>query len=181
ADQENGHIVLFEQKDDGAWQAGDTITLRGFRFDDLRTGGQGEASKELLAVGDAGFAVVRLSGSRAKLAEVASWRPEEIQELPHELGTGDLNSDGLTDIVALDAGTQTARILALSEARRLLPATSFEIFESRIFSGGEPRNFEPREVQIVDVTGDGRDDLILLAHDRVLLYPQDRPDADSGE
>ena len=92
-------------------------------------------------MGDAGFAVVRLSGSRAKLAEVGSWRPEVIQELPHELGSGDLNSDGLTDIVVLDAGTQTARILALSEARRILPATSFEIFESRIFSGGEPRNF----------------------------------------
>jgi hypothetical protein len=175
ADQENGHIVLFERDDAGAWKAGDTITLRGFRFDDLRTGGKDAANKELLAVGDAGFAVVRLSGTRAKLAEVASWRPEEIQELPHELGSGDLNSDGLTDIVVLDAGTQTARILALSEAKRILPATSFEIFESRIFSGGEPRNFEPREVQIVDLTGDGRDDLVLLAHDRVLLYPQDSP------
>lgn len=180
ADQENGHIVLFEQDETGAWKAGDTITLRGFRFDDLRTAKLGDSKRELLAVGDAGFAVVRLSGSRAKLAEVGSWRPEVIQELPHELGSGDLNSDGLTDIVVLDAGTQTARILALSEARRILPATSFEIFESRIFSGGEPRNFEPREVQVVDLTGDGRDDLVLLAHDRVLLYPQDSPDTASG-
>jgi hypothetical protein len=181
ADQENGHIVLFERDDAGEWKAGDTITLRGFRFDDLRTGGKDDANKELLAVGDAGFAVVRLSGSRAKLAEVGSWRPEEIQELPHELGSGDLNSDGLTDIVVLDAGTQTARILALSEAKRILPATSFEIFESRIFSGGEPRNFEPREVQIVDLTGDGRDDLVLLAHDRVLLYPQDSPETPASQ
>jgi len=176
ADQENGHIVLFERDESGTWNAGDTITLRGFRFDDLRTSGREGWNKELLAIGDAGFAVVRLSGTRPKLAEVASWRPEEVQELPHELGSGDLNADGLTDIVVLDAGTQTARILALSEARRILPATSFEIFESRIFSGGEPRNFEPREVQVVDLTGDGRDDLVLLAHDRVLLYPQDGPE-----
>jgi hypothetical protein len=30
-----------------------------------------------------------------------------------------------------------------------------------------------RESLIADVTGDGRKDLILLSHDRVLLYPQD--------
>ena len=31
---------------------------------------------------------------------------------------------------------------------------------------------------IADVSGDGRPDLILLCHDRVLVYPQDGPGAD---
>ena len=49
---------------------------------------------------------------------------------------------------------------------------NFKIFESKIFSGGEPREYEPREVLIADVTGDGAEDLVLVAHDRILLYPQ---------
>jgi hypothetical protein len=35
------------------------------------------------------------------------------------------------------------------------------------------RGLQPREGLIVDVTGDGRADLLLLCHDRLLVYPQD--------
>jgi len=31
---------------------------------------------------------------------------------------------------------------------------------------------EPREALVADVTGDGRNDLIILVHDRILVYPQ---------
>ena len=177
ADRENGQIVIFERNaENGSWQSGEVITVRGFRFDDLRAGNSGPNNEELLAIGDNGFAVVRLAGNKFLLSEVTSWRPEDPRELPHEFGTGDINNDEMMDLVVLDAGLQSARILSLSEARKLMPALAFEVFESRIFSGGEPRDFEPREVILSDVTGDGREDLVLLAHDRVLLYPQDAPE-----
>ena len=176
ADRENGRIVIFE-RDGENWTAGETITLRGFRFDDLRSGQAGD-TEELLAIGSDGFATVRLGGERTILNEVSSWRPEDPREVPHEFGVGDINSDGLVDIVSLDAGRQSARILGISEARQVLPATAFEVFESRIFSGGEPREFEPRQALVVDVTGDDREDLVLLAHDRILIYPQDAPKAE---
>ena len=160
ADRENGHIVIFERQESGSWVATETITLRGFRFDDLRAGASAPGNEELLAIGDDGFALVRLTGNRYLLSEVTSWRPEDPRELPHELGVGDINADGMVDIVVLDAGLQSARILGLSEELRLLPALSFEVFESRIFSGGEPRDFEPREVLLSDLTGDERNDLV---------------------
>jgi hypothetical protein len=31
---------------------------------------------------------------------------------------------------------------------------------------------EPREAVVSDFTGDGKDDIAILVHDRVLLYPQ---------
>ena len=63
-------------------------------------------------------------------------------------------------------------IFTISESGRLLYATGFQVFESKIFSGGEPREYEPSQAIIADVTGDGAQDLILVAHDRVLIYPQ---------
>ena len=32
---------------------------------------------------------------------------------------------------------------------------------------------EPREAVVADVTGDGKNDLIVLVHDRILVYPQE--------
>ena len=36
-----------------------------------------------------------------------------------------------------------------------------------------PPDGEPREVVVGDVTGDGLSDVVLLVHDRVLVYPQE--------
>jgi hypothetical protein len=175
ADRENSQLILFERlPGDGArWKQTDVLTVSGFKFNDLRAGAfSGDGTVDLLAIGDEGFAVVRLAGERLDLVEVAAWRSEEQRRVHHEIVTGDVNSDGFTDLVLLDAGEQMAEVLTISESGRLLYGTGFKIFESKMFSGGEPREFEPSMGVVADVTGDGADDLLLLAHDRVLLYPQ---------
>ena len=81
------------------------------------------------------------------------------------------------DVLVLDAGEQSLGVLSFSEAGRLLPITRFKVFESRLFQGGEPREYEPSMAIVADLTGDGADDVVLLCHDRVLLYPQTRKPA----
>jgi len=126
----------------------------------------------VLLVGDDGFAVARLDGGRLALEDVASHRPDRLQQVDHELIAGDVNGDGFVDLVTLDAGEQSLGILSFSEAGRLVPMTRFKVFETRLFQAGEPREFEPSMGLVGDLTGDGAPDLILLCHDRVLLYPQ---------
>jgi hypothetical protein len=155
------------------WRATESINVKGIEFDAIHAGALcGDGHENILAIGKEGFGVIRLAGRRAALREVSSWRTDEDQRRPHELATGDVNGDGFTDVISLDAGEQMCEILTISEARRLLYAISFQVFESKIFSGGEPREYEPSAAIVADVTGDGADDLVLLAHDRVLLYPQ---------
>lgn len=178
-DAENGKLLFFERdaaatgSDAKVWKQIDAVEIPGFKFNRLHSGHfAGDTQDNVLLIGDEGFAVVRLAGDRVNMAEVATYRSDDPRRVHHELISGDLNSDGFTDVVMLDAGQQMAEILTFSEAERLLLANQFEVFESRLFSGGEPREFEPSMGWIADVTGDSKGDLILLAHDRILLYPQ---------
>lgn len=173
ADRENSALLVFSRDPQGRWSQTDTLIVSGFRFNALRAGAfSGDGREDVIALGDDGFAVVRLEGTRLRLDELAAWRSESPRRMHHELVVGDVNADGRVDIVAIDAAEQMADILTFSDALRLLYATGFKIFESRMFSGGEPREFEPSMGAIVDLTGDGANDLLFLSHDRILLYPQ---------
>ena len=63
-------------------------------------------------------------------------------------------------------------IFSFTAAGRMLYAMGFKIFESKIFSGGEPREWQPSQVIINDFTDDSLNDVLLLTHDRLLLYTQ---------
>ena len=132
----------------------------------------GDGNDGLLAVGDDAFALVRLGGERIVLDTVGTWTSDDPRQTPHEMIPGDLNGDGRTEVAVLDGGEQMCNILTFSDAQRLLYALGFKVFETRLFSGGDRQEFEPSMGEIVDVTGDGLADLVLLAHDRLLIYPQ---------
>jgi hypothetical protein len=184
ADKDNGRLLVMaavpqKSAKEGdaplppAWQQVESLKIRGFPFSEIYAGSfTADSEPDILAVGDDGFAIVRLGGDRVSLKQFASWRSDEERRVDHELTAGDINSDGFTDLVCLDAGEQMCEILAFSEAKQLLYATAFKVFESKIFSGGEPREYEPSDAIIADITGDSLNDLVLLCHDRVLIYPQ---------
>jgi len=54
-----------------------------------------------------------------------------------------------------------------------VPADRWQVFEQHTFRGSSDSMPEPREALIADVTGDGKNDLIVLVHDRILVYPQE--------
>jgi hypothetical protein len=52
----------------------------------------------------------------------------------------------------------------------------FRIFEQKSYRNAKARSkvsVEPRELTVADVTGDGRNDLVTVIHDRIIIYPQD--------
>ena len=175
-DRENNELAVFTRAASGGtgtWSQGDEHAVTGFKFGAVRAGAfNGSDSRGIMLVGDDGFAIAQLDGRRLALEERANYRGDRVQEVDHEISSGDVNGDGFLDLVVLDAGEQSMAVLSFSETGRLVPITRFKVFESRLFQGGEPREFEPSMAMVVDVTGDGADDVVLLCHDRMLLYPQ---------
>jgi hypothetical protein len=173
ADGENDRLVIIEQDSSSKWIEADSLFVRGFDFGPIFTADfTSDGITDMLAIGDAGFAVVQLAGERITLQEVQSWRSDRERMVEHELAVADVNSDGFADMVALDAGEQMLEIFTFTEGGKMLYATEFKIFETRIFSSGEPSEYQPSQVFISDLTGDGANDIVLLTHDRLLIYPQ---------
>lgn len=84
---------------------------------------------------------------------------------------GDLNHDGVRDVAVLDTRKATVEILTTTPTGALVRATSFQVFQGKRFSDAPDSAIDPREAVIGDVTGDGHPDLVLIAHDRLLVYP----------
>lgn len=116
---------------------------------------------------------------------------------------GDLSGDGRAEVIAIDPGNNVVEVLAVrarapvagaSTGRTrfasrptttwaLDPVLHFTVFDQNSHTSGGRRggSGEPREVLLADVTGDARTDLILLVHDRLLIYPQTTaPEATAG-
>jgi hypothetical protein len=91
----------------------------------------------------------------------------------HDVVSGDLNQDGRKDLVFLETAKNYLDLVIYDQSRKLVPANRWQVFEERTFRSRRGDQPEPREALIVDVTGDGKNDLVVVVHDRILVYPQE--------
>jgi hypothetical protein len=130
--------------------------------------------EDLVVLGSQQFGVLYCGVAQASLKEVASFESPRDKAFPADVVIGDINGDGQTDLTVIDTSIDGLAIVAWDDRNGLREATHFRVFEEkRLVSQSENRGTQPREVIVADVTGDGRSDLLLLCHDRLLLYPQD--------
>lgn len=133
----------------------------------------GDRRDDLALLGGKHLALLYSSGTTAHLRELAAFETPLEKTFLSDVTVGDLNGDGRPDVVLTDTRSHYLEILDYRPPSALRHATYFKLFEEKSLTAGEAPSGEPREVLIADVTGDGRDDLLVLAHDRLLLYPQD--------
>jgi hypothetical protein len=150
------------------------IELGSFPYEALRVIDlNGDGRDDLLLIGRGRFAVVYAGQSVPTMTELATYESKLKKTFFSDVVAGDLNGDGKPDLAMTDTESHYVEILYLDAKHQPHHAFHFKVFEEKSFEGGREGGTEPRESVIADVTGDGRADLILLSHDRVLVYPQD--------
>lgn len=183
-DDEDNEIVLIDigirklrilKRDSGIYRPWKEVDLGTAGFDSAHVADlNGDKQDDLLLFGSQQFAVLYSGGLNVKIEEVATYESEREDAYAADVIAGDLNGDGAVDLAVIDTSVDGVEILNLSTDSGLNTATHFRVFEEkRLVSKAKSRGTEPREGLIVDVTGDGRNDLVLLCHDRLIVYPQD--------
>jgi hypothetical protein len=90
----------------------------------------------------------------------------------NDVVAGDLTGSGRKDLVFLETAKNNLDIVSFDSHHKLVPAIRWQVFEEHTFRGAANALPEPREALVTDVTGDKKNDLVVLVHDRILVYPR---------
>ncbi len=173
-DAERKALSLCERDAAGVWQVVRNIDLPIADFKSLQPislGGAGLNGVSFLGLN--AVAWQPLTGQSWELAELDGYETPIKNAYLNDVVSGDLNNDGRKDLVFLETGRNYLDLVIFSAEHKLVPANRWQVFEERTFRSQRNSLPEPREAAVADVTGDKKNDLIVVVHDRVLVYPQE--------
>lgn len=173
-DAERKQLTLVERDSKGVWQVVRNLDLPVSDFATLQSVALGGTAPN--TVGFLGLNTVAwmpMHGDVWDLTELDSYETPIKDGHLGDVTSGDLNNDGRKDLVFLETAKNYLDLVLFSKDHKLVPANRWQVFEERTFRNRRDDLPEPREAAVADVTGDGKNDLIVLVHDRILVYPQE--------
>ena len=167
-------LTLCERDPAGVWQVVRNIQLPVADFNGLQPISLGGTNQNAVAfLGLNAVAWMPLSGDVWDLNELDSYETPIKDGRLNDVVSGDLNQDGRKDLVFLETARNYLDLVIFDANHKLTPANRWQVFEERTFRSRRSDLPEPREAAVADVTGHGKNDLIVLVHDRILVYPQE--------
>jgi hypothetical protein len=173
-DVERKALTLCERDRAGVWQVVRNVPLPVSDFTSLQPIALGVGKTNTIAfLGLNAVACLPLDGQVWDLTELDGYETPIKDGHLSDVVTGDLDNDGRKDLVFLETARNYLDLVIFDAHHKLVPANRWQVFEERTFRGRRSDFPEPREAVVADVTGDGKNDLIVLVHDRILVYPQE--------
>ena len=173
-DAERKALTLCERDSAGVWQVVRNLSLPISDFTSLQPLALGSAKPNSVAL--MGMNVIAwqpLEGQAWELKELDGYETPIKDGHLNDVVSGDLDNDGRKDLVFLETARNYLDLVIFDTNHKLVPANRWQVFEERTFRNRRSDMPEPREAVVADMTGDGKNDLVVLVHDRILLYPQE--------
>jgi hypothetical protein len=173
-DAERKAVTLSERDTNGVWQVVRNLPLPFTEFTELQSVALGNKTANSIAfLGVNAVGWVSFQGSAWDFVELDGYETSIKDGRLNDVVSGDLNQDGRKDLVFLETAKNNLDVVIFDRNGQLVPANHWQVFEERTFRGRRGDQAEPREAVIVDVTGDKKNDLVVVVHDRILVYPQE--------
>lgn len=173
-DAERKALSLCERDASGVFRCVRNLPLPIAEFASLQPVALGGAAPNAVAlVGLNAVAWLPLFGEAWELQELDSYETPIQDGHLTDAVAGDLNNDGRKDLVFLETARNYLDLVMFDAGHKLVPANRWQVFEERTFRNRRSDMPEPREALVADMTGGGKNDLVVLVHDRILLYPQE--------
>ena len=173
-DAERKALTLSERDSNGVWQVVRNLPLPFTDFTALEPVALGGTRPQSVAfLGLNSVAWLALRGDTWDIVALDGYETPIKDGRLNDSVAGDLNQDGRKDLVFLETAKHYLDLVIFDKSDHFVPANRWQVFEERTFRGRTSDQLEPREALIVDVTGNGKNDLVVLVHDRLLVYPQE--------
>ena len=170
-DAEHKQLTLSERDTNGVWQVVKNIDLPVSGFTDLKSVKLG--TDAVAFTGQNSVAWLSLAGNVWDLTKLDDYDTPITDGYLNDLIAGDLTSSGRKQLVFMETAKNYIDLVLFDKNRKLVPGDRWQVFEQHTFRGAQNAMPEPRECAVADVTGDKKNDLIVLVHDRLLVYPQE--------
>jgi FG-GAP-like repeat len=174
-DADSKALTLCERDAAGVWQVKRNLPLPVTEFSRIGSValGGGSQPNAVTFLGLNSVAWMPLTGDVWEFTTLDSYETPIKDGFLTDVISGDLDNDGRKDLVFLETAKNYLDLVIFDAGHKLVPADRWQVFEQRTYHGRTGEMAEPREALVVDLTGDGKNDLAVIVHDRVLVYPQE--------
>ena len=172
-DAEHKQLTLCERDTNGVWRVARNVELPVSDFSGLQSVALGGTNVQSVAfLGQNAVAWMPLAGDVWNFTELDGYDTPIKDGYLNDVIAGDLTGTGRKDLVFLETAKNNLDLVRFDSNHKLVPGERWQVFETHTFRGVNAVP-EPREALVTDVTGDKKNDLIVLVHDRILVYPQE--------
>jgi len=173
-DAEHGCLTLCERDAAGVWQVRRNVQLPVSDFNGVQSVSLGGPDTHSIAfLGQNAVAWMPLGGEVWNLEALDGYDTPIKDGNLNDVSAGDLNGDGRKELIFLETAKNYLDIVNFTRQHKLAPAIRWQVFEQHTFRGATDALPEPREALVANVTGGKKNDLIVVVHDRILVYPQE--------
>jgi hypothetical protein len=173
-DAERKALTLCERDAAGVWQVVRNVTLPVTEFSSLSAVALGGTNVNAVGfLGANAVAWLPLAGDVWEFTTLDGYETPIKDGYLNDVVSGDLDSDGRKDLVFMETAKNHLDLVIFDANHKLVPADRWQVFEQRTYRNRGGDAAEPREALVIDLTGDGKNDLAVVVHDRILVYPQE--------
>jgi len=170
-DAEHKQLTLCERDTNGVWQVVKNLDLPVTSFSSLKPVTLGTDC--VAFTGQNSVAWLPLAGDVWELTRLDDYDTPIKDGYLNDVIAGDLTGGGRKQLVFMETSKNYLDLVTFDARRKLVPGDRWQVFEQHTFRGAQNAIPEPREAVVADVTGDKKNDLLVLVHDRILVYPQE--------
>jgi hypothetical protein len=173
-DAERKALTLCERDAAGVWKVVRNVSLPISDFSSLQSVAWGADQVPSVAfLGLNAVAWMPLAGDSWEFTALDDYETPIKDGFLNDVVSGDLDNDGRKELIFMETGKNHVDLVIFGPDHKLTPGDRWQIFEQKTFRGRGPEGVEPREALVADLTGDKKNDLAVVVHDRIVVYPQE--------